>query len=743
MTLIFKTFLIWRIFTMKKLLVTGLYLAFSLLSSGFCHAAPDEIHFETVSMKPFGIAITAKNVIVKGSGSSKKELSDFFTGTDPEKQKKILSSFKAQSVKIQELSFETTFTFQMLESMLHITGSFKELNLNDMKNGIIKTADIAEFKSSLKLDIKPLNIQSGSEPVSDKVKLVQFDLLEQGITAKDITIPALTGTAQETDERHFWKKWFFVDMGTLSIADETLMLEFNEPQVDYNEGTLLKGNVKNLHYTGIHDGRIDRYDSESETHFRESTDKETQILTQTTWVNESSSYEELDLNAFFEILFLPQEIEDAPFKILRKSLTSKNSSQTQTIIKGSQKEISQLSMETTYFGPFKYRLFQQPPIEIISMLLSKNGSRFQSPMEVFIYCNKDILNNIEFSGYSLKVSYLSDRNFNNPDGKEDAKTGRHQTATLDRIAWGPGLLEFKGFEGHGHDDQYKVAVFWDQISFSDFSFTPTIATMEHLTSAGNFHEELAKAGMLSSLIPKIGQFDIRNLKFGSDMDTDPMLFSLEALTLRVDEQTYGIPSKMQIQLTDLVSDKEFLSAFLPELKNLDLDTIRVSMNADENWSRDTEKLLMQFAFKMDQIGSFSTGISLNNIPEEAFALKDEVITGLLYNATIQNLNLEMTDAGGFERGLKALSAFYQKDPDALKSTLIQNINMATAFLPGGRHKNVSVLVDAVKTFIQAPGTLNISIDAISTDGVGLSDILRANNDIPAMLDLVDVKATAQ
>ncbi|KAA6204696.1 MAG: hypothetical protein DU429_05880 [Candidatus Tokpelaia sp.] len=217
--------------------------------------------------------------------------------------------------------------------------------------------------------------------------------------------------------------------------------------------------------------------------------------------------------------------------------------------------------------------------------------------------------------------------------------------------------------------------------------------------------------------------------------------SLAAFALTADHWEQLIPYNFYVKVKDLVyrpgpTDSALLSA-LQETGRQDL---QFSLLGDMAWeAADSSLNIRRLAFSGRGIGGFELQGKFLDIPESFFAGKAESVDAILNKAAIANMEIRLQDSGFIHSLVQWGTQEINISAEELQTDL-HDIAVKSPPLLLKNSREAQNFSDVFGAFIADSGTIRISMSAPQPEGLKLSDILSAQDDLPALLSRLKLTA---
>ena len=286
-------------------------------------------------------------------------------------------------------------------------------------------------------------------------------------------------------------------------------------------------------------------------------------------------------------------------------------------------------------------------------------------------------------------------------------------------------------------------------SWSDLSLAPTLSGLRDFLESGA-DAPVSK----TALLPAFGTLKMTDyavhLQPGDETEPgleidEPVNFTLKDSSLSLTEPFNGIPTNIQLSIDGLnidLSDNAD-NQFIAVLRQLGYDNVVLSENIQAHWDQADEQLVIDdITFGGNDMGRVSLSGVLGGFGEAFFSGDESAIQMAVLGLNAREVKLKLENSGLFSKGLKFYADQNDMSEEQAKTVLAMMpsiLSQAVAVDDPG----VKTIVDAVSAFIADPKMLEVTVTAKSDQGIGAPAIMSATMDPAAILDQVDITATAE
>ncbi|WP_156917643.1 hypothetical protein [Salinarimonas rosea] len=275
-----------------------------------------------------------------------------------------------------------------------------------------------------------------------------------------------------------------------------------------------------------------------------------------------------------------------------------------------------------------------------------------------------------------------------------------------------------------------------------FSFEPMIAGMRRIAEG----EVALDASGARALAPTVGTLRLEELA-GSIVPpgrTEAVDLTLAAFAMTADDLVEGTPTSIRASFDNL--------AFaLPEgsgqgraaqLRALGYDEVDLSGAFAARWNPQEQTLAIEEAVLTGvEMGRFGLAAEFGNIGPGVFSGDQMAAMMAAAAATARKVSVSIADAGLTERLLEMQAGRMGATADDLRG---QGVMLARTMVPAalGGTPEALALGEALATFLEAPGELDVSVSAVDPAGIPLAAAMQTDDPL-SLLPLVTIEAQAR
>ncbi|WP_182417255.1 hypothetical protein [Bartonella sp. HY038] len=204
-----------------------------------------------------------------------------------------------------------------------------------------------------------------------------------------------------------------------------------------------------------------------------------------------------------------------------------------------------------------------------------------------------------------------------------------------------------------------------------------------------------------------------------------------------------IPESLLIKADNVLFDLADLpSKEIQTLRDMGYAQMDLSFVMSLNWNRDDNSLnINELSFTGKDMGQAQISGKFKNVAPAFFSGDLLQMTMVASGITLQSLDIAFSDYGAFERIIKS-GAPYGGVSEANLRADIREIAVKSPPALLKNHKDANAISEALGSFVDNPGTVNIHIVSKAPAGLSLLDLLISQADLPAILDKLDFRVTS-
>ena len=256
-----------------------------------------------------------------------------------------------------------------------------------------------------------------------------------------------------------------------------------------------------------------------------------------------------------------------------------------------------------------------------------------------------------------------------------------------------------------------------------------------------------------AFIPDIGTFTLRDADFNvpdtearaKDPDAPNTRIGLKAFEFAATEALLGVPTALRIttdRLTMAIPPGNKQDG-LKDLVAMGYKELDLSSAFEARWSEATSDLTLgQIGFQGVNMGNVTLRGLLGNISKDAFSDDSTTAQIALLGATMKQASLVVENKGLFERALEFQAKSRKRTVDQIRKEYAATAQLGIPAMLGASPA-AKQIGTAVAKFIAKPNRLTISAKSRSPSGLGFADFAAAGGQPAALLDVLDVTATAE
>jgi len=249
------------------------------------------------------------------------------------------------------------------------------------------------------------------------------------------------------------------------------------------------------------------------------------------------------------------------------------------------------------------------------------------------------------------------------------------------------------------------------------------------------------------LIPQLGSFAMRDLEIDirEKGNGGPSRMTLKAFEIETADQLAGVPTILKIAIDRLAMPipADSQESGFKDLLSLGYRTIDLSGAIEARWSESSSDVTIgQVSLDGAGMGSAVVRGVIGNVPRAMFTADSAALQIMLLGVTVKQAALAIEDRGLAEKILAREAVSQGKSPEQLRSEIG---SVAAIGIPAllGTSPGATSIANAVSRFIATPGRLAIGARSRSPGGLGLMDFVAISGNPAALLDKVEITATAE
>jgi hypothetical protein len=299
-----------------------------------------------------------------------------------------------------------------------------------------------------------------------------------------------------------------------------------------------------------------------------------------------------------------------------------------------------------------------------------------------------------------------------------------------------GLISSKGFSAQSTFDALKDAVLKDDAKFEKVnprSLIPTLGTLRFEGLEFDVPDTSAKN--------KKGQ---KSLADAATLPAPNIKFTVKQASITAEKPINGIPTNIQYAVDgfNMPLPENTKEEGLKDLVEMGYRQLALSFAFKADWLESSKEVrLSEMSYRGEQMGSYNTRLTLGNITKDVFNLDTAVATVALMGATVKTLDMNLENAGLFEKLIEREAKKAKKTSEELRREYAATAAVAIPALLGNS-ENAQRIAQAVARFIAKPSKLMISATSKKPEGLGLTDVM-SDLTPQGVLEKIDVKATAE
>jgi hypothetical protein len=222
-------------------------------------------------------------------------------------------------------------------------------------------------------------------------------------------------------------------------------------------------------------------------------------------------------------------------------------------------------------------------------------------------------------------------------------------------------------------------------------------------------------------------------------------FQLKNYEMALTKPFNGIPTDITIKQEDLTlpipensSDETFV-----QLRKMGMEVLTVSYGLAANWDEANKNLVIkEISANGKDIGSINFSGLVSGFGEEFFSFDTTRMQGALFGLAGREVKMTIKDEGLIDKAVKLYAAQNDMTEDQVRGILTVGATMGLQEITATQPQ-LQGAADAVLRFINAPGTLTVTIKAKGPNGLGVLDLAAASQNPMYLLGRIDIEATAE
>ena len=252
------------------------------------------------------------------------------------------------------------------------------------------------------------------------------------------------------------------------------------------------------------------------------------------------------------------------------------------------------------------------------------------------------------------------------------------------------------------------------------------------------------------LVPTLGQFQISGLDLdvpdkngaGNSPDGQRIRFSLGNFEINTSKHIDGIPTAIAAKV------QNFLFPIPPKPKDVKLadiaamgiDKFDLTHAIDLAWNEPTKELaLKDYSISLGGLGSVKLSGVIGNVPKDLFSSNLALVQAAAFGAVVKSLDLSVENQGLAQKALQHQAKQSGQTPQQLQQMMVAGAAMGIPAMLGNGPA-AKAIAGALSKFAADPKKVRIA--ARSRNGVGLADAMQAAGNPAALLESLEVTATA-
>ena len=252
-----------------------------------------------------------------------------------------------------------------------------------------------------------------------------------------------------------------------------------------------------------------------------------------------------------------------------------------------------------------------------------------------------------------------------------------------------------------------------------------------------------------ALIPAMGGFSFDDVVVDvpdPEVTDARIKATIGGFDLSLNEYLNGIPTSVSMTGSNIVVDlpTDSQDEQIKQLLALGVTSIDAGFGLAAAWNAETEAInITDFSFSGADLATVVLTGTIGNVTEALFGLDEDAALMAAMDLVVQNLNVDITDAGLADIVLASVAAEQGADPATLRPIFAGLAEGTVIGMLAGATEAKSVGT-AINSFISGTAkNLNIQLEAKEEPGIGLMDFMAAEQDPSLLIGKVKITATAK
>lgn len=290
-------------------------------------------------------------------------------------------------------------------------------------------------------------------------------------------------------------------------------------------------------------------------------------------------------------------------------------------------------------------------------------------------------------------------------------------------------------------DEFDGAI--ERIETSGFDVERVIVAMQAIADAETNGEEVDPALAMAMFQP-MGSMTVTGFSGEAIVEGEPVPVSLGSFSVAADEAIDGATGGVRIALANFAIDipQDATDDFSVMMRQIGYEALDLSGTVAIGWNGEERTVIVdELSVAGGEMGSVAFTARLGGIGPEIFSTDPLAQQMALFQSDLRALSLSIVDEGLAERALAFAAQMQGVSPENLRTQVAGAAGGMLPMMLGGTPQSFA-LGEAVSTFVNTPGTLDITVTAKNPAGVPMIELATAANNPQAALALFDIEATA-
>lgn len=267
------------------------------------------------------------------------------------------------------------------------------------------------------------------------------------------------------------------------------------------------------------------------------------------------------------------------------------------------------------------------------------------------------------------------------------------------------------------------------------------AAIEAVTAAGSDISAAWFEQNWRKLIPAFEGLSLSGLRMDVPENGGRIVAGIGAFDVSLADYVNGIPSHISTSASGVTAALPQTAETAP-LRALGIETLDLGFDLAAHWDEPTKTISIEkLALAGADLGGITLSATLANAGPELFSADEQVATVAAAALTVTELTIDI-DNDGFVPLLIAAAAAEQNTPPEAFHVALSGMAQAMPLALLGPSPDSVKVGEAIGKFLRGAPGLSITLTAADPRGIGLAELMAAENDPSVLKDKVKVAATA-